>query len=446
MLDVTGRVPTVAELAAFNADRSQQKYKTAVGKLLAGPEFAWNFGAVLDNMIQGQFAGNPEFVGYLRSSLKTNKSWDKMFREMMLGPWDKPERKPAIGFLDKRARDLDLLTADVSRSFFGVDVSCARCHNHPLVKDWKREHYYGMAAFFVRTTGGKGSISEKSDGEAKFSGKDGKERIVPMMFLSGKMVDESGKPAVKGAKVGRREQLVRIALDDRKFLSRAFVNRTWEYFFGRGLVDPVDQIHSGNPASVSELLDWLADDFAHSGYDVTRLIEGILLSKAYALDSRWAGPETIPSPEHFAVMPLRPLSPRQLAASLLVAVGDGKFEPTTASLQALEKQSADLMATLDPRTRDFQSSSREALYLSNSEAIRKLVVAGGTNLAQRLAAITDDREMAKTAYLATLGRAPSEPEAGRVMGFLSSNKLDRRAACKDLVWALVTSAEFRFNH
>ena len=65
-------------------------------------------------MIQGQFAGNPEFVGYLRSSLKTNKSWDKMFREMMLGPWDKPERKPAIGFLDKRARDLDLLTAECS--------------------------------------------------------------------------------------------------------------------------------------------------------------------------------------------------------------------------------------------------------------------------------------------------------------------------------------------
>ena len=141
-----------------------------------------------------------------------------------------------------------------------------------------------MAAFFVRTTGGKGSISEKSDGKAKFSGKDGKERIVPMMFLSGKMVDESGKPAVKGAKVGRREQFVRIALDDRKFLSRAFVNRTWEYFFGRGLVDPVDQIHSGNPASVSELLDWLADDYASTA--VTTL-PGLSREYCFPRRTRW---------------------------------------------------------------------------------------------------------------------------------------------------------------
>lgn len=213
----------------------------AVRKLLDGPEFSWYFGAVLDDMIQGSFAGNPAFVNYLRQSLRDGKRWDTMFREVMLGPWDNDERKPAAVFLDRRAKDLDRLTADVARSFFGVDISCARCHNHPLVKDWKREHYYGMAAFFVRTTGGKGVISEKADGEARFASKDGKEHVARMMFLSGQTVDDAS--AAKGAKVGRREQLVRLALTDRKFFSRAFVNRLSEYLLGRGLVDPVDQMH-----------------------------------------------------------------------------------------------------------------------------------------------------------------------------------------------------------
>jgi hypothetical protein len=446
MLDLTGRVPTLQEFDLFNADKSPDRYAKAVRKLLDGPEFPWYFGTVLDDMIQRQYSGDAAFVGYLRTALKANKRWDGIFRDVMLGPWDSPERKPAIGFLAPRAKDIDQLTADISRSFFGVDVSCARCHDHPLVKDWKREHYYGMAAFLVRTTGGKGAVSEKAEGEAKFSGKDGKERIVPMMFLSGKIVEDPGKPAPKGSKTGRRDKLVGIALEDRKFLSRAFVNRLWEYFMGRGLVDPVDQIHSGNPASIPELLSWLADDFSYGGYDIKRLINGITLSRAYTVDSRWNRSETIPEPGHFAVMKLRPLSPVQMASSLVIVLGDGKFEPKLASLEVLEKRGGELKPMLDPRKRDFQSSSGEALYLSNSESIRKLVFAGSNNLADRMASISDKRDMVKTAYQSVLGRAPSDSEATRVLNWLTNSKLPRKGACEDLAWVLATSAEFRFNH
>ncbi len=141
-------------------------------------------------MIQGSYAGNDQFVDYLRRGLRERKSWDTVFRELMLGPWDSEAMKPANRFLDKRAKNLDALTADAARAFFGVDVSCAKCHDHPLVADWTQDHFYGMASFFNRTTGGKGKVGEKNEGEVTFLAADGQAKTAKMMFLSGRVVDE----------------------------------------------------------------------------------------------------------------------------------------------------------------------------------------------------------------------------------------------------------------
>jgi hypothetical protein len=429
-LDLIGRVPTIKELDG-NAP-----YDDRVRQLLDSPEFTWYFANVLDEIIQGKLTGDGNFVGYLRQALKENKSWDAIFRDVMVGPWDTAERKPAIGFLDKRTKDIDVLTVDTTRAFFGVDISCARCHDHPLVKDWKRDHYYGMAAFLVRTSGGKGAISEKKEGEAKFAGRDGKEKTAPMMFLTGRTLEPE---ASAKAKTTRRDQLVKTALDEKKFFSRSFVNRLWEYFFGQGLVNPVDQMHSGNPASVPPLLDQLADDFASSGYDIKKLVSAIVLSKAYRQSSRFAG--TLPDPGHFAVARLRPLSPRQFARSLLVVLGDG-----TVDHAALDKQAADLMPLLDPRTVDFQSSAREALFVSNADAMRKLVMGGEKSTVERLSAIANDGELVKTAIRTIHGRDATATEISELESWLKRYAGKRREACEDLVWALAMSAEFRFNH
>ena len=441
-LDLAGRVPTARELDAFIADTDPEKYVTLVDRLVRGPEFAWYFATVLDEVIQGRLAGGEPFVNYLRAALRDGKGWDTVFREVLVGPWDTAACKPAAGFLDRRVKDLDALTVDTTRAFFGVDISCARCHHHPLVKDWKRDHYYGMAAFLVRTAGGKGAITEKADGEARFAGKDGKEKVAPMMFLTGERVPEPPKPGEKGP-AGRREALVRTALADRGYLSRAFVNRVWEHFFGRGLVDPADQMHSGNPASVPALLDRLAADFAASGYDTHRLVTAVVRGRAYRLDGRWAGDQT-PDPGHFAVTRLRPLSPRQLARSLVLTVGDGSFERTPDRLAALDKQAAGLLPALDPRAGDFQSSAREALFVSNAPAVRKLVA--GSGLAERLARIGDDRELVAAAVRAVLTRPATASETAELESWLRRHAGDRTAASEDLVWALAASAEFRFNH
>ena len=439
MLDLSGRVPTAKEADAFHPNQ----YLATARRLIAAPEFDWYFATVLDEIIQGRHAGTDAFVGYLRKALHDGKGWDTVFREVMLGPWDTDARKPAVAFLERRSKDLDVLTVDVARSFFGVDISCARCHDHPLVPAWKREHYYGMAAFLVRTTGGKGSITEKPDGEAKFAGKDGKERIAPMMFLTGRVAPEAEAPA--RTKTNRREALVRTALDEQKFFSRSFVNRLWDYFFGIGLVNPVDQMHTGNPAFVPALLDRLAEDFAASGYDIRKLVSAIVLSRAYRADNCWTVGK-MPAASHFAVSRLRPLSPRQLARSLVIVLGDGTFDGSPAHLTALDKQASELLPALDPRTNDFQSSAREALFVSNGEAMRKLLIGSEKSLVTRLSAINDDRELLKTAIRTVYARPATASELGELESWLKRHGGKRLAMCEDLVWSLVASAEFRFNH
>jgi hypothetical protein len=465
MLDLAGRIPIREEWEAHLADKTppEERYQKAVRQILDGPEFSLHQGAVLENMLQGPSAGNAEFTDYLRRSLRERKGWDVVFRELLLGPWKSDEMKPATRFLEVRAKDLDRLTTDATRVFFGVDVSCARCHDHPLVDDWKQDHYYGMASFFNRTTGGKGNIGEKFEGDVSFKSVDGTQKTAALMFLSGRVASEPPAEEAKKNKFSRREQLVTIALEDKTFLSRSLVNRMWAQFFGRGLVHPVDQMHSGNPPSVPGLLEYLADDFAASGYDLRRLVGAIVATRAYRLSSRWDSAAPLPDEGDFAVTRLRLLSPRQYALSLLVATGRADFAPADAlqtraeklagadgigriqQYLAAEEQARPLLAQLDP-AEEGQSSADEALYLSNNPGLQTLVSAEPGTLAARLAEMSDPRQIAQTAVRHAFSRPPTEAEFERVTQFLAEQTGEKSRACEQLVWVLVTSAEFRFQH
>src|SRR5262249_36425872 len=259
-----------------------------------------HLGRVLDEMIQGKYAGNPEFIEYLRSAVAQHKGWDRIFREIMLGPWDTKERKRSEYFLARRLNSLDDLTNDTARVFFGVNVSCAKCHDHPLVADWKQDHYYGMVSFFNPTYEGskgrrRGDIAEKMASEVSFLTTKGVRRTAKVMFLSSRVLNDS---ATKSA--SRREQLVQVALEEKNFFSRAIVNRFWAYLMGRGLVQPVDQMHSANPPAIPGLLEWLADDLAGHGYDLDRLIAALVSSRVYQLASTTRNDAEPPNERLFA--------------------------------------------------------------------------------------------------------------------------------------------------
>jgi hypothetical protein len=444
-LDLAGRIPTPGEARGFVSERAPDKRVRAIRRLMESPEYALHLGRVLEEMIQDKHAGDGEFIEYLRTSVVEHKPWDQIFREVLVGPWDTKERKRAERFLQKRVQSLDDLTNDTARAFFGVNVSCAKCHDHPLVADWKQDHYYGMASFFNRTQGKRGGeLQEKPDGDVQFVTTKGERKTAKVMFLSGRVAEGEAKPS-------RREQLVRIALEERHFFSRAIVNRLWAYLLGRGLVQLVDQMHSANPPSVAGLLEWLADELAANRYDLDRLIAGIVSSRVYQLSSVPAGNDGGPS--HFAVARLKPLSPQQYALSMILATGDTTFEQTTADARRkryreLENQAATLtkLDLLDPRTDRFQSSATEALFLSNNPQAQRLVAGEGNNLVARLAALPDIGQMVETATWTVLSRPPDAEERDLLMRWIADHGADRAKACGQLVWALLTSAEFRFNH
>ncbi len=336
-LDLVGRVPTAGEQAAFAADGSPDKRARAIARLMDSPEFSHHFGAVLDEIIQGKNSGDGAFVDYLRRAVGEGRAWDAIFREIMLGPWE-ADRKPAEAFLRKRLRSIDDLTTDTTVAFFGINISCAKCHDHPLVQDWKQRHYYGMASFLHRTTEDKNKkLGEKTSGDVQFVDTKGGRHTAPIMFLTGTVIDPTAKPTTKQddktppaekktekaeppekkpdpakpepaekekkerdkkkasekppapSPFSARQALVDVALKERAFFSRAIANRLWAYFLGRGLVHPVDQMHSENPSSIPGLVEWLGDDLAAHQYDLRRLVAAIVQSRAYQLSSRWPG-------------------------------------------------------------------------------------------------------------------------------------------------------------
>lgn len=449
-LDLTGRIPTVEEVKAFLADTSPDKRTRLIGRLIAGPEYPLHMGRVLDDILQEDRAGDGAFLQYLRTSMSQRKPWDRIFAEVLAGPWDK-EAKGAERFLSLRARSIDDLTNDTSRSFFGVNVSCAQCHDHPLAPDWTQDHYYGMASFFARTQANKDTITEKASGDVTFNTTRGERRTAKMMFLSSEVVED---PKEKKKDYTRRRQLVDTALKEKTFLSRAIVNRMWSYFLGRGLVHPIDQMHSGNPSAVPDLLEWLAQDLAANGYDLDRLVAGIVSSEAYQVSSAREGAEEPASPHYFAQAQLRPLTPEQYAMSLVLALGDEGFgavaspEEQARRFLDLERKAGQLTGPklLDQRSDRYQASANEALYMSNHAGVQALFQPAGKNLVARLAAIEDPAEAVETAVWALLSRPPRPDEKAFLAGWLRQHGPDRARAAGQLAWALATSAEFRFNH
>jgi hypothetical protein len=274
----------------------------------------------------------------------------------------------------------------------------------------------------------------------------GERKTAKVMFLSGRIANEDAKP-------GRREQLVRIALEEKQFFSRAIANRLWAYLLGRGIVQPVDQMHSANPPAVSSLLEWLADDFAAHGYDLDRLIAAIVSSRVYQLSSVPASGDA-PAETAFALARLKPLSPQQYAFSMILAAGDGTFDQATERgarskrYRELDNQAVSLakLGFFDPRNDRFQSSATEALFLSNHPEAQRLVAKAGNNLVSRLAAIQDVEQIVDTAAWTVLSRPPDAEERTLLKRWIAERGPDRAKACGELVWALLTSAEFRFNH
>ena len=452
-LDLNGRIPTTAELQAYLTDTSPDKRVKLVERLFASPAYVRHQVTEFETMFGGNGQGGGKkgrtptgnLRTYLENAFGENRGWDRIFRELMLADERDAKLKGSAEFLRSRAKDLDRLTTEVSVLFFGVNISCAQCHDHPLVSDWKQDHYYGMKSFFARINEKSNTLEEKPTGVVKFTPHKGAEKTAPIMFLTGKTVEATEKAL--------RPKLVEIALaaDQRDFFARAIVNRVWYRLFGHGLVMPLDQMHSENPPSHPELLQWLARDLAEHGYDLRRLTRGLVLSKAYSRSSRWDG-ERVPAPRLFAFAPLRPLTPTQLATSLRLATLDPDSLPAPG--EALEKRIGEIEISAGSLARyfvqpddGFQVGVGEALLFSNGDALLKECLDEGKGrLIGRLKEIKEPEKLAEQAVRSVMSRSATTEEVAAMAEYLRKRSDRPAAATQQIVWALLASPEFRFNH
>ncbi len=478
-LDLAGRIPTLAEVEDYLNSSASDKRQKLVERLLASPDFAFHQANELDAALMESFAGDGEYLKYLRQAAAEDRPWDQMFREMIAGDETKEPEKHALTFLKKRVGDADRMTNDTSRVFFGVAVNCAQCHDHPLVSDWKQEHYFGFKSFFDRTyqTASK-NLAEKLSGEVKFKTTDGTEKNASFMFLTGAKVEEPKrevskeqrkkeeeliKKAIKDKNAdppqpefSPRAELVKLALDEKnsRFFSRNIVNRLWARYFGRGLVHPLDQLHSENPASHPELMAWLTRDLVEHGYHLKRLIRGMVLSDAYARESRWTGEGEAPRDYLFGMAKPRVMTPKQYALSLYIASAspekyplDMKPEDWAKTRENLENAANGLSKQMEYPSEHFQVSVSEALYFSNNDRMQNdFLRDSGDKLVGYLKGKDDPAEVLRTAFRVTLNREPEPAEVAAFQQYLDQRADRRVEGLQQIVWALLTSPELRFNY
>jgi len=474
-LDLAGRPPTSAEFNDFLFSPSPRRLENYVGNLIHSAcykeqqveEFNWL-------LMDGK---GGELKNYLKTAFGENRSWDRIFREIIVADYEDESAKGAPQFIKERVRNIDQLTNDVSVRFFGVNISCAQCHDHPNVPEWTQASYYGMKSFFGRTFDNGGFVTERGYGQVSFKTTEGDTRNAPLQFIDGNQINDDSdawndeqrkaekerletlkqekKPAPLPAN-SRRARLVQegLAADQQGYFARAMVNRVWYRLMGAGLVEPLDQMHGDNPPSHPELLLWLAEWFARSDYDLNGLIEGIVLSKAYQRSSAWTNGDR-PAKSTYATANLRVLTPRQYAACLLIGSSSPQsFDGCQPSGEEHHELLAGLLKPLDKtaswfeRPNDgFYFSVDEALQLSNGEEIRSLLFENRTNgLVPTLLEEPTPEKQVEKAYFNILNRLPTKSETEAMTRFLTLEGTRMNKQLESMIWILLTSPECRLNH
>jgi hypothetical protein len=469
-LDLVGRVPAPIETKQFIETDDPAKREKLVDQLISSPEFVDYMTDRFDVMLMAETKAS--LRDYLKVAFQENRSWDQVFRDLLVPNQEDENQKAAREFVRRRANDPDKLTVDVSSLFFGVNVSCSKCHDHPEVDDWSQDHFYGMKSFFNRTFENGDFFAEREYGLVKYTTTAGEERDAKLMFLTGKILDEpeykeptkdeqkkdderfkklaEKKQPPPAPKYSRRARLIEIALqnDQNQFFARSIVNRLWYQFYGHGLVMPLDQMHSENPPSHPALLDWLARDLVAHKYDLRRLVRGMVLSQTYSRSSLWESADP-PSKSMFAVAIPRALTPLQYARSLRLATNDPQSFEGIASSEELQKRimssaSAGNTSNFQQPNEDFQIAVQESLYFSNSAEVQQSYLNSG--LFNRLKGMTDRNEIVKTAVWSIFTRPPTAEETDILSKYLAVREDRHEEACRQLIWALLTSTEFRFNY
>ena len=454
-LDVSGRLPTPAEARAFLGDPRPDKRAVLVDKLLESPEWAdlwalkWSDLLRVDRRTLG-FKDAHAYFQWIRSAMQANQRWDVFARDLIQAEGPLPEN-PA-GYFFKVAKKPGEMAATTSQALLGIRITCAECHQHPFDR-WTQSDYHSMRAFFEQ-------VRFKKSGEEETLLAEGDPKVVHPRTKEVLRAHPLGTPDPANDPEGDRRRALAewMVSADNPWFARNLANRIWAHFFGRGLVEPVDDVRATNPPSNPALLEHLTRALVESGFNPKALMREIANSDTY---QRSAFPDATngKDEQNFSHAAFRRLGAEVLLDAVCDVTGvPEKFSGVPRGLRAVqlwdsEQQSYFLKLFGRPmRTtpceceRSASASVSQMLHFMNSAALHsKLSHAGGT-LARLAAGAPDDGALVEELYLSCFSRFPDAGERAAGVQYLGARSDRRQEAAEDLCWSLLNTLEFVFNH
>jgi hypothetical protein len=467
-LDICGTLPTPEEVMAYTTDPHSDKRARLIDRLLDRPEyasfFALKWGDILRNRGRGystsqQRPGTALFAGWIRDSLADNKPYDRFVSEILTASGSQELNPPTVWY--RTVRTTPEYVESVAQAFLGIRIQCAQCHHHPAER-WSQADYYGLAAVFARV-GRKGGFAdaEVPTAETIYLADEG-EVVHPRTGQVMRPRPPGGPDFDLSRYDDPRHSLARwITAPDNPYFARTMANRLWGHFFGRGIIHPIDDARSTNPPSNPELLDALTRDFVAHRYDVKHLIGVICTSVAYGLSS-------VPNESNKDdVQSFARYYPRRLPAEVLLdAFGQVLQAPTKFKSVAGDfprgTRAIDLPDEavpshfLDVFGRPARNSACECervdapalgqtLELISSAEIQEKLTADRGYVAQLADNQKSHDDNVSAIFLRVFARPPRDRERAAAVKFLEAQS-NRKEAYASLLWSLLATNEFLFNH
>lgn len=476
-LDTTGTLPTDEQVRAFLADSDPDKRAKWIEQLLASPAFVdyWTYRwsdllTLNSNLLRAD--GIKAYYQWIRGHVERNTPWDQFAREIVTARGEALENGATNFYAINQ--DPESMTENICQAFMGLSIGCAKCHNHPLEK-WTNDQYYAMANMFARVRA-KGWGGEVRDGDAQ--------RTLLVLDRGDLIQPLRGKPQPPAPLDGEALDLHspddrRIALADwltspeNPYFTRSIVNRVWAAYFGIGIVNPVDDMRASNPASNPALMDHLCQELVASKYDLKQLMRSILLSRTYQRSS--VTTELNQADRKY----FSHYYPRRLMAEVIHdAIVDVTAVPTTfdkvaflggdkratkfyakgtKAIQLFDSSvDSDFLKTFGRNQRRItcecersdEPSIIQVLNLNNGDTLNNKLAATGSIVDQLLKAHSEDPDkLIEAAYVRCLSRLPTETEIKAFRDELqAATGDDKRIVVEDILWSLLSSREFLFNH
>ena len=456
-LDLTGLPPKSDRVRAFLADTSPSKEKREklIDELIGSKDYVESWANKWADLLQC----NSENLGqkgvwvyrqWIEKRIAENMPYDKFVRALLLAEGS-AYQNPAVNYF-RVLKEPGKITEDVSQTFLGVRFNCNKCHDHPFEK-WTQDQYYEFGAHFARVAFKKGVLPGEEIVYRNYNGGEVKHLKTDMPVPP--KVPFGSTREIKSDDDRRDPFVDWLTSKENPLFAKSMANRVWSYFFGKGIIDPVDDIRGGNPPSNPALLDALTEHFIKSNFDMRALMRTICQSRTYQLSiipNKWNEDDTI----NFSHASPRRLSAEQMLDAVAVATGvRPQFSGMPVGMRPVEIPDGlvagnDFLALFGrPKRQSACECERtsnltlsHALNLINGQTLSEAVGSPKSRIAKLVETEKDDKKLIEEIYLSCLNRLPTEKE---VAALDFEHAKSRAELAQDLTWALINSSSFVFN-